>query len=40
VAPGAALDAVTGSNAELPSRSRFAPGLFEVMRRWLRAFER
>jgi len=35
-----ALDAVTGGNAELPSRSRFAPGFFEAIRRWLRALKR
>ena len=31
------LDAVTGGNAEVPSLSRFAPGMFEAMHGWLRA---
>lgn len=30
------LDAVTGGNAELPTLSRFAPGMFETMSSWLR----
>ena len=29
------LDARTGGNAEIPGLSRFAPGMFETMRRWL-----
>lgn len=31
----ALLDAKTGGNAEIPGLSRFAPGMFESMRRWL-----
>jgi hypothetical protein len=30
------LDARTGGNAEIPSLSHFAPGMFASMRRWLR----
>ena len=29
------LDAVTGGNAEIPTLSRFAPGMFDVMSGWL-----
>jgi hypothetical protein len=31
------LEARTGGNAEIPSLSHFVPGMFESMRRWLRA---
>jgi pimeloyl-ACP methyl ester carboxylesterase len=31
------LDAITGGNAEVPALSRFAPGMFDAMRVWLRA---
>ncbi len=30
------LDAISGGNAEIPNLSRFAPGMFDVMSRWLR----
>ena len=30
------LDGVTGGNAEIPSLSRFAPGMLEGIRGWLR----
>jgi hypothetical protein len=30
------LDARTGGNAEIPSLSRFVPGMFDTMRDWLR----
>jgi dienelactone hydrolase len=30
------LEAITGGNAEIMGLSRFAPGMFEEMRRWLR----
>ena len=31
------LDATTGGNAEIPTLTRFVPGMFDSMRRWLRA---
>jgi hypothetical protein len=31
------LDATTGGNHEIPNLQRFAPGMFEAMRRWLRS---
>lgn len=31
------LDAVTGGNAEIPKLTRFAPGMFDAMRQWLRS---
>lgn len=34
------LDAKTGGNAEIPRLSRFAPGMFESMRRWLERMAR
>ncbi len=34
------LDAKTGGNAEIPGLSRFAPGMFESMRRWLEPLAR
>jgi dienelactone hydrolase len=31
------LDAVTGGNAEIPTLTRFVPGMFDAMRTWLRS---
>ena len=31
------LDAVTGGNGEIPQLTRFVPGMFSAMRKWLRS---